>query len=421
MATDPVRRIREHSYSTPFSFNVDEPLVRLAQLPPSVDVPYLTVSLDWRPDEKHPGRRAARTQFDKEAAALIANAGPRGDVRDSLAADVKRISAYLDHEVDPAAQGVFIVSNSAHGVFEPLILGLPVPTFVLSEPTPQLTELARVAEDHPTYAVLVADQRDAHLTLVTQSNRDQGVYLESSLYPAKQRQGGNAERRFQARADERVAAFAKVLAAEIKRALSDAGVNMWVMAGDEVITSALSSALDKDVQDRLVAKIRLAINATPREVIGATLPLVAEAERAREAAAVERLRENLGGGRAVAGATDVANALLAKQVGLLIMTEGYQADGWADYSLATFGAGPKPAEHPVGGDVNALVDIDLDEEFVRLALATGAEIEIVHSATSIAPDDGTRVQAGQPIPKSEPATRLDEVGGIGAILRYAGN
>ncbi len=297
VATDPIRRIRERTYANPFDFNIDEPLVHLAQLPPSTDVPYLTVSLDWSPDEKHPGRRAARAQFDREAAALIATAGPRGDVRDSLEADVKRISAFLDDQVDPATQGVFIVSNSAHGVFEPLILGLAMPTFVLSEPTPQLTELARLSEDHPTYAVLVADQRDAHLTLVTQANRDQGVYLESSLYPAKQKKGGVAERRFQARADERVAAFAKVLAAEIKRALADAGVNMWVMAGDEVITSALSSALDRDLQDRLVAKIRLAIHTSPQDVIAATLPLVAEMERARESAAVDRLRENLGGGR----------------------------------------------------------------------------------------------------------------------------
>jgi hypothetical protein len=418
MATDPVRRIREHTYSTPFDFNIDDPLVHLAQLPPSTDVPYLTVSLDWRPDEQHPGRRAARTQFEKETAALIANAGPRGDVLDSLAADVKRISAYLDNEVDAAAQGVFIVANSAHGVFEPLILGLPVPTFILSEPTPQLTELARLADDHPTYAVLVADQRDAFFTLVTQANRDQRVYIESSLYPAKQKTGGNAERRYRARAGERVAAFAKVLAAEIKSALADAGVNNWVMAGDEVITSALATALDAGVRERMIAHIRLAITATPQEVIAATFPLVTEVERAREAAAVDRLHENLGGGRAVAGAIDVANALLAKRVDLLVITDDYQADGWADYTLGTFGVGEKPAEHPTGGDVAALVDIDLDEEFVRLALASGAEIEIVHSRTPIAPDDGTRVEAGQPMPKSDAATRLDEIGGVGALLRY---
>jgi peptide subunit release factor 1 (eRF1) len=216
-----------------------------------------------------------------------------------------------------------------------------------------------------------------------------------------------------------VAAFARAIAGEVGRALEDAGVDLLIIAGDEIITTALSETLDRAVQERIVAQIRLDATASPHQVIAATLPLVAQVEREREAAAVDRLRENLGGGLAVAGAVDVANALLANQVGLLIMNDDFHEAGWADYAHSTVGVGAKPAQSPYGGDTGALVEVGLDEEFVRIALATGAEIEIVHSTTPVAPDDGSRVSAGQRTPKSEAAARLDEVGGVGAILRYA--
>jgi hypothetical protein len=56
MATDPIRRIREREHEIPLTFVVRDALNALAQLPPSLDVPYLTVSLDWTPEGADPGR-----------------------------------------------------------------------------------------------------------------------------------------------------------------------------------------------------------------------------------------------------------------------------------------------------------------------------------------------------------------------------
>jgi hypothetical protein len=432
MVIDPVRRNRDYTFETPLTLDLADPLVRLAALPPSLDAPYLTVSLDWRPDFAAPGRRPAlaparsqrrarrdpqttsqrpsRQQFARASTALLAGLGPRGVAFDSVTADIARIQSYLDGELDPAAQGVFIVACDATGVFEPLALGLPVPTALSAGPTPALSTLARLDEDHPTYAVLVADQRDAYLTFITQATRDKGVYLESTLYPRKQQQGGWSQRRYQARADQRVFHFARVLAHEVQRALDETGVDLLIVAGDEVITSALAAEWAPAVAERLAATIRLDIGAPMPQVIDATLPLAAEAERAREAAAVHRLRETLGGGRAVAGAVDVLDALRSSQVGLLMMTDDFAVAGWADYGLSLVGVGPVPAAHPVGGDTEALVSIRLEEEFVRIGVQTGAEIEVVHAANS----GGLGVD--QP---TSAADALNEVGGVGGLLRFA--
>src|SRR5918995_100443 len=56
MATDPVQQIRELEHDTPLAIDLSATLARLAALPPSTEAPYLTVSLDWRPEGSAPGR-----------------------------------------------------------------------------------------------------------------------------------------------------------------------------------------------------------------------------------------------------------------------------------------------------------------------------------------------------------------------------
>ena len=56
MATDPTQKIRKFVLASPFELSGDALLDRVAGLPPSTDVPYLTVSVDWQVEGTHPGR-----------------------------------------------------------------------------------------------------------------------------------------------------------------------------------------------------------------------------------------------------------------------------------------------------------------------------------------------------------------------------
>ena len=62
VATDPVQQIQEMEHDTPLAMDLTATLARLAALPPSTEAPYLTVSLDWRPEgssaRSFPGARA---------------------------------------------------------------------------------------------------------------------------------------------------------------------------------------------------------------------------------------------------------------------------------------------------------------------------------------------------------------------------
>jgi peptide subunit release factor 1 (eRF1) len=136
--------------------------------------------------------------------------------------------------------------------------------------------------------------------------------------------------------------------------------------------------------------------------------------------AVQTVEDNLGTGEnAVSGVEDVLTALQTGQVMTLVMTDDFDASGWADYTLPVFGTGKLPTTHPAGGETDSIVAVSLSNELVRLAVQFDAEIEIVHSTAPVdVADDGSIPQAGQDKPRAAAARALDDLGGVAAILRF---
>jgi peptide subunit release factor 1 (eRF1) len=422
MATSPVRTIQHHDAEHPFVVDLPAVLTRLAALPPSTEAPYLTVSLDWRPEGSDPSRRPGRMYFDQRAEALLAELSPHTPPHENVAADLERIRGHLDGDIDPATKGLVVVACSAQNVFELIPLPVPVTNHVETAATPALLELARISEDEPAFAVLLADQREATLLVLDQANQERSLEIEGDDYPRKQQQGGWSQRRFQQRADERREAFVRTVVKEVQQALAGADVEMLILAGDDQINAMMRDALHPTIQELIIGTVAVDIRATDHELIEASLPVVTQAEREHETATVGRVENGAGpGGGATVGAVDTLTALQAGQVMILVMNDDFSGSGWADYTYPMFGAGDPPAEHPGGGDAANIVPVSLAEELVRLALRTGAEIEVVRTTASAAPIDPRDTDAAgrESIPRTEAATRLDALGGAGAILRYA--
>lgn len=427
-ATNPTRSIRQYEHPSAFDISAAELLNRLSVLPPATDVPYLTVTLDWQVAGGQPGRREdmelkrsqlgrvdpsggsdrpSLTQVEQKLHRLIEEQGPRGEVRESLEQDRDRILEWLRSDLDPSAQGVFIVANAKHGVFEATGLSMPLRTRVRLAPTPQLYRLVRLIEDNPTYAVLVADQADATLDFITRGARRQSVELSSTLYPRHQQQGAFNQRRYQNRANERVDAFARDIVDQTSRALQETGVDILVMLGSEVMMTALDRAMDESLTSLVAARIRTQTPLEDHKKIELTLPVAAQAELDAEAAVVDRLADRRGAGQGAAiGRADTLRALQNGQVDELVMLDTFRAPGWADYSMHLFGVGDVPAEHPVGGDVANIHEVDLRHEMIRLALAIGSRIDVIHSS-------GVDGEA-----QTEAAAKLEKMGDVGALLRY---
>jgi hypothetical protein len=421
MATQPVERVQELVHRTPLALRLRETIGRLADLTPSLDAPYLTVALDWRPQGDAPGTRPARRQFNDMAEELRGRFGPRGVAFDSLDADLNRIAVYLDNELDPGAQGIVIVACAQRDVFAPVPLDVPVVTEITTGPTPSLRQLARIVEDYPTYAAVVADQREAMIWVLERRIWRRSVEVSGTDYPRHQQQGGWSQRRYQARADERIEAFAKTLAEETRRLFDDLRFAYLIVGADEVTATPFLAALHESVKDRLIGVIPLAVTAAPQDVLAATEPIVEEAERKRELEAVQQVRDGVGaGGKGVAGPVDTLTALQTGQVMTLVINDDFAGPGWADFTLPLYGVGEVPAQHPAGGDVANLMPVALEDELLRLAFQVGAEVEVVQSAVPVGADEQRRVpDADEAPPRAQAALELDTLGGVGGVLRYA--
>lgn len=437
MVTDPTRSIRHKDHPFAFDIPAAELLERLADLPAQNDVPYLTVTLDWSVAGEAPGRREAedvrrseirsddagsdrpsRRELELTLDRMIDEHGPRGDVFDALTASKERINEWITNELDPAAQGVYIVSHEPSGVFEATGLVMPIDTNISLSAMPRIYKLVRIIEDYPTYAVLQADQSEATLSFITRGVRNRSIVLDSTLYPTKQKQGGWSQKRFQKRADERVEAFARDTLEQVERALRDTGVETLILAGAEVMMSALNNQMSDNLKQLVREQIRMESVASEREKIEATMPIAEEAERERELASVERVLNGIGqGGRGVGGKHDTIRALQNGQVDTLVMVDTFEGHGWADYAMHAFGADDLPTEHPLGGNVADLVEVDLADEMVRLALASGAEVDIIHSSVPYEDSEEIRSTSDQ-MPITEAAAKMRELGDVGAVLRF---
>jgi hypothetical protein len=445
MATDPVQEVNEFQRQTDLATNVPQILSRLAQLPPSTEAPYLTVTLDWRPEGMQPGRepgpeirasdrrgghekphpgpswRPSWEAMERELAEMVDTQYEAHSIpRESIDGDIERIREYLEHELDEAAHGVLIISCSAKNVFRAVPIGLPLPSRYHVGPTPALADLAAIADDYPPYAALVADQKEATLYLIDWRAVTGGVELESTGYPAHQKAGGWSNRRYQDRADERVDAFAREIAEQVHRVMTESGVERLVVAADEPISTALADAFPESVKSCLIETIHLSADADEEAVVEQTLPVIDQDERKREGDAVENVRDNHGpGGTSVIGAEDTLTALQGGQVMNLVLNDDFSGWGWADFVQEVYGVGEPPKEHPYGGDPENIVPVDLKEQFIRLAFENDATVQAVKTDVPVSVEEQMNIpDAGAPRPRAAAAKTLDDMGGVGAILRF---
>lgn len=442
MATDPVRSIRATEQESPVVPDLKAALSRLAALPPSPTASCLTVSFDWSVDGSEPGRlpapapkrsqeRAMRgetgaprrpgwQQMQRELHSLVESHGPRGETYDGLAADLARITEFVDNQLDLGVNGVFIVADGQQGVFEAIPLDVaPTPSLVL-ESIPALRPLVHASEDYPSFAVVNANQQEANVWVIERLGWSENVQVQSDSYPRHQSTGGLNAQRYQNRANERVEAFARTVAEQVNRLFMESSTppDYLILSDDEPMSTAISEHLHKDVTPKVLGKIQLGKDPLPTEIAAIVAPMIEAAERQEEADAAQKVADNVGSQNlGIAGAVDTLRALANGQVQMLVMNNDFSAPGWADYTLPLFGLGDIPAEHPAGGDIANLRVTKLEDEAVRLALLNGGTVELIQTTEPLTAESGVP-RAGGEMPRSGAATALDGLGGIGAVLRY---
>ncbi len=429
MATTPehLGQLKDTTEETQITTDLRADLRELATREADPEHPYLTITLDYRPDGFRPNMRIGMQWLDEQEQLLREQYGPRGPQYDAVIAGLASLRETLGAMEDPQPQGVIAVMQPGADYALVLPLAVAPENRIGVGPTPDLFEIARVQDVAEPFAVLLADSKQAFLHIFTLGTRERDVEMHGGSKGGNVNPGaksaGLGERNALNAAEQELANFAKGIAEAARTMIVAEGVHRLIVMADDQLTSTLMEHFPREIGDLVIGTAKADIRSTPDLLYELATPIVQEAERQQEVDLCEELATAALSAQAygVYGAAGTLAALQSGQVQTLIVAEDFTAPAWVDDALMFVGLGEMPGEHPMGGDLTDLRAADAREEFVRLALTMGADgIEFVplmdDAPVTETVNEAEGITAGE---RGGAIARLRDEGGVGALLRFA--
>jgi peptide subunit release factor 1 (eRF1) len=343
-------------------------LDRLARFE-SPSLPVLSLYLDARSDSR--GRDHYQPFVRKELAARQRTYPLRSPERKSFDRDAEKIRGYLETQVRPSSKGIAIFACAGENdFFETLQLEVPFEENRLSASSrPRLFPLARLIDENPRYALVLADTRSARIFVLVRGRRVDEETLESPSLP-RSHGTGTSQMQYQRHVDNLHRDHARELVERLARVVEEDHVEHILLAGNEVILPLIRQELPKSLEEKVVETLRFDKNRPEAEVLAAAEELLREQDAKTDAERVERfLGEYRAGGLAAAGPEQARRALELGQADELLISAALDSAG--------------PAADETAGDL------------VALARRTGTRVTFI-----------------------EDPKLLEPVDGVGALLRY---
>ncbi len=361
--------------------------------------PVLSLYLNTQPDQH--GRDNFDAFIRKEFRARAKTYAAGSDERISFDRDVERINEYLADKLRPQANGLVIFACAgADDFFEAAQLDAPIENhrlYVYHQP--HVYPLARLIDQYPRYAALVADTNSARLFVFGRRGVVETEEVKSKKKFSRTKVGGWSQMRYQRHVENYHLQHAKEVVDALDRVVSEEAAEHVILAGDESILSILREQLPQPLADKVIDALRLEVDAPEQEVMAATLESLREHDAQSDAERVERLLDEYrAGGLAVVGASATLEALGIGQVDELLITASLSEIEADEEDVSELLVPDDPVteagvEAPV--EESRTIKVILADELVSRARQTDARVTFI-----------------------EDAALLSDVGGVGAMLRY---
>jgi len=342
--------------------------------------PVLSLYLNLQSNDR--GREQFGPFLKKELSDRIATYPASGPERESLQRDGEKIRDYVG-TVDRAVNGLAILACSGADLFEAIALAAPVDQHRLYiSDQPHLYPLARVLEQYPRYAALVADTHSARIFVFAANTVERTEQIENTKTKHHKR-GGWSQARFPRHTENFHLQHVKEVVEALARIVREEQIPTVLVSGDEVVRPLLREHMPKEISDRVMEIESLDIRTPQHEVLASTLGALREQDAATDRERVDALvgayRAN---GLAVVGVEAVTRAFEMGQVDELVITASPQALG----SAKGGDGGAQPERSPQERAADALI---------VQANRTSAKIRFIEDQSLLAP-----------------------IGGVGAFLRF---
>lgn len=364
----------------------------LAALEPS---PFPVISLYLSLTPNSVGRETWETfvqkVFNERGRALQTDSPERG----SFEKDAQRIREYLDQPRDAACQGLAIFACAGAELFEAIPLETPFDDhWMFVGSVPHLYPLAKLVDTYTRYAAVLLDTNTARIMVfgLAATEREEKIVNDKTRRSSK---GGWSQARYQRRADNVHMHHMKEVVDALDKIVREDNLNQIVISADETATAKLREQMPSHLLDKVVDTVPL-----QRHDNGASaLETIFDAIRMRDAETdVEKVQDLLdewnSGGLGVVGPDATLSAFQLGQVEELIIT------GSVD-TLKPVQRLPDDAATEMTAETSSpqgAVDdarLKLSAELIKRAQQTAARIRFI-----------------------EDASLLQDVGGVGALLRF---
>lgn len=305
--------------------------------------------------------------------------------------NLKLVEAFLEsHPLK--ARGICIFACWAADYLEAFPLDQKVPDLLWVDSSPYIRPLAELQDEYETFVVVLANNTDAHVFLVTSAHPDETARVKGDV-KNHVKVGGWSQKRYERRREKQLHRYADEVSdvlAELDRTES---FDRILLLGSPETTREIEEVLPAPIAEKVVGRESVDVHqeeALWREAFA----LFFEDERADEVALWERIRsEALGKGRAALGPEEVLRAAAVGRVNRILVTRDAQIDGVRCRSCENLSAGDRTT-CPVCAAEDTF-HVDLVNELVELAASTGATVEF-----------------------SDPLDELKAHGDVAALLRY---
>jgi peptide subunit release factor 1 (eRF1) len=370
----------------------DQMLSRLIEFEPQA-LPVISMYLDARTNQH--GKRDFAPFVRKRMIELARIYAPHSQERAGFVSDAEQIERYLKEWVDPATQGIAIFAcDSKNKFFDVGEFNVPFPRNRISvSDRPHLYPLARLAGKNPRYAVVVADANNAHIFVFGCGRTMARADVQNSAPPPTEIRRW-MESRYQRHMENYQLHHMKEIANVLERTLRDDGVPNLILAGDEkTIIPMLREQLSKKTKAKIIDVLSLPVATPESELLAESLKAFQKFDSKSERAKVQRLmNEYRADDLAVAG---VAQTLAAA------------SNGQVDEMLIT--SSPADLVYDEVEVANVLQLYPVDNQLSPKLDQRSVADELVRRATQLSSARVTFI---------ENATQLNQVGGVGALLRY---
>ena len=358
----------------------------------AIPAPVISLYLDARVNEH--GKRNFMPFVRKQLSERVKSYPPQSEERASVEEDFVRIMRYLEDGVRDPTQCIALFACSALddyfqvGQFE---AHFERNRLVVSE-RPHVYPLARLIDQYRRYAVVLADTNRAQIFVFAAGKAVEQNDIEN-VKTKHTSVGGWSQSRYQRHEENYHLHHAKEVIDALERTVREEQIEHVILAGDEaVVIPLLKEQMSKELLEKVIDTISLGIDTPEHELLEETLTAFSRHDSLTDMQLVERLLgEFRGDNLAVAGVPDTLAALSNGQVEDMLI-------------------------------VAAADSLKFDEEEVRKVLKVYGADDIAETLDARAVADELIRRANQMSAARttfvEDATRLEQLGGVGALLRY---